>query len=178
MFKEDQKYLSFAAAFIGSQLVTGFLSWPDSKQPISSMIKCILRAWLGARWHEEESFCWPGWALERFAMLWKYTKPVPFFLCQSGCRDVVLLYLNWHWKWRSRIGPREHHFWVNTMLNDRAPSKATERFPMGVSSDLMLGNRDVHFAFADESWFLWVWFYKLPTEIKTNLSEMWSSAWY
>lgn len=43
---------------------------------------------------------------------------------------------------------------------------------MGVSSHFLLGNRGVHFTFADESWLLWVWFYKLPREIKTNVSEM------
>lgn len=43
---------------------------------------------------------------------------------------------------------------------------------MGASSHSLLGDRGVHFTFADESWLLWVWFYKLPTEIKTNLSEM------
>lgn len=43
---------------------------------------------------------------------------------------------------------------------------------MGVSSDFLSGNRGVHFTFADESWLLWVWFYKLPTEIKPIVSEM------
>lgn len=38
--------------------------------------------------------------------------------------------------------------------------------------DFLLGNRGVHFTFTDESWLLWVWFFKFRAEIKTNVSEM------